>query len=391
MPMLHDTDVLIVGGGLVGASLALALAGTNLHVTVVEARPEPALAPADDWDNRLYAISPGTRQFLQQIGAWDYLPPSRLSAIEHMHIVGDDPQATLDFMAADAGVSQLATVLESRTLQAALLQALASVPQVQWQYHRAPVALQQAHDHVALTLADGHTLRARLLVGADGARSWVRQHSGIDVRARDYQHSGVVANFRCQLPHHQIAHQWFRPDGVLAYLPLPAQHMSMVWSTPDDHARQLLQQSPADLADTVAAAGGHRLGQLTLTTPAAAFPLQRMTASTMVQPRLALIGDAAHTVHPLAGQGVNLGFMDARELAGLLRQCAPQGCGDYLLLRRYARARAADVAAMQWLTDTLHHLFQHPAPPLRWLRNQGLRHTNRLGPIKRALMQQAFG
>jgi 2-octaprenylphenol hydroxylase len=219
----------------------------------------------------------------------------------------------------------------------------------------------------------------------------VRTQAGVGVNTRDYGQLAVVANFATGIPPRNIARQWFRKDGVLAWLPLPENRMSMVWSTDPAHARKLLAMPPAELGATVAEAGENLLGPLSLITPAAAFPLRLQNAEVMVKPRLALVGDAAHLVHPLAGQGVNLGFHDVIGLEETLNNRNVQAdVGDYALLRRYERSRKMDISAMQITTTGLHALFGSDLPGAGRLRNLGMAFTNRQQWLKRRLMAHAM-
>jgi ubiquinone biosynthesis UbiH/UbiF/VisC/COQ6 family hydroxylase len=243
-----------------------------------------------------------------------------------------------------------------------------------------------------LTLTDGRRFSARLVVGADGLHSWVRQAAGIVAEPRSYGQQGVVANFDCELAHHGCARQWFRTDGgVLAWLPLPGRRMSIVWSAPDAQAHELLALSHDAFTARVAEAGANVLGALRMITPPAAFPLQSLRLPTSIAHRMALVGDAAHGVHPLAGQGVNLGFGDAQALAGVLAERGPVGdAGAPILLERFARRRAEPVLAMHTVTDGLVRMFGPRAPWLKTLRNVGLSAVDRLPIIKRALAQSAL-
>ena len=385
-----DFDVIIVGAGLVGASLALALRGAGLRIAVVDTQlPRPVVDPTD-WDSRVYAISPGSAEFLETCGAWSALDADRVCRIEDMHVFGDDAVSALKFGAYDAGLRELAVIVENRELQRALGQVLESAPQVEI---IAPVTCTELNFTTAaaqLALADGRRLQARLIVGADGADSWVRRQAAIDVTTRPYQQTAVVANFALARPHRGVAAQWFLRDGVLALLPLPGARVSMVWSTAIEHAAQLLALTADELAAQVAAAAQNKFGDMSLITPAAAFPLRMQRVRRLIQPRLALIGDAAHNVHPLAGQGVNLGFRDARELAQVLAARGAQAdCGDYHLLRRYERARREDIATMQFTTDTLQRLFNNDEQRLAKLRNLGLRLANRQPWLKNLLVRHA--
>jgi ubiquinone biosynthesis UbiH/UbiF/VisC/COQ6 family hydroxylase len=243
-----------------------------------------------------------------------------------------------------------------------------------------------------LELRDGRALHAKLIVGADGADSWVRAQAPIEVKISHYGQQAVVANFSTAKPHYDIAYQWFRRDGVLALLPLPGNRVSMVWSTAQENAARLLALPHDDLAAEVAASADGVVGELKVITSPAAFELRLQRVARLVRPRLALIGDAAHNVHPLAGQGVNLGFRDARELARVLAQRGAQtDCGDYHLLRRYERARQEDILATGLTTDALQKLFSSERPWLTGLRNFGLRVTNNQLQLKNLLVRHAVG
>ena len=385
-----DFDVVIVGAGLVGASFALALRGTGLKLALVEAQAPAAVA--DSWDSRVYAISPGSAAFLQGLGVWKRLEPGRISPVHEMHIHGDAADAQLRFSAYEAGVAELASIVESRRLQSVLWQALEHQHELELICPELCTALQLRDDAAELALAGGRTLRARLVVAADGMHSWARQAAGIAAALKPYGQKGVVANFACARPHHDTAFQWFRGDGVLAYLPLPGQRMSIVWSTPDAHAAELLALSPDALGAQVAAAGKDALGELSLLCAAQQFPLALQRAARLAAPRFALIGDAGHVLHPLAGQGVNLGFGDASALAGVLQQREPfRDPGEIRLLRRYERARAEDILALAWVTDGLQRLFAAPGGGVAKLRNAGLNLTNALPVLKNLLIRRALG
>jgi 2-polyprenylphenol 6-hydroxylase len=307
-----------------------------------------------------------------------------------MQVHGDDPAARLDFNAYDAGLRELAYIVENRALQHALWERLRETPHVRLICPGRCASAAFDREVVRIALENGQELTARLLVGADGGDSWVRKQAGIAVSPHAYGQLGVVANFRTGKAHHGTAFQWFRRDGVLALLPLPGNRASMVWSTPEAHGRELLAAQPEALAAEVQAASQLALGELQLITPAAAFPLQLQRVSQLVKPRVALVGDAAHNVHPLAGQGVNLGFRDARELATVLAgRGAQNDCGDYALLRRYERARREDILAMQLATDGLQQLFAADAVWLERARNLGLKLLNAQPLIKTRLVRQA--
>lgn len=377
-------DVIVVGGGLVGAASALALAQAGRRVVLVEGRTPDFTDLTEGWDARVYAISPANRAFLQALGAWPEM--SRVGTIRAMDVRGD-AGGRIGFAAEDAGGDALAWIVENRWLLAALWRALPRAG-VECVCGVQPQALQVDPHAARLTLSDGTVREASLLVGADGANSWVRDALGITASVKPYGHSGVVANFACARAHGGVARQWFTGRDVLAWLPMAGDRISMVWSTATPEA--LLQLTPAALCETVAAAGGHALGALQCLTPAAAFPLRLIRPQCVIGARALLVGDAAHTVHPLAGQGVNLGFADAALVAQLLH--GARDPGSYLLLRRYERARLAPVRTMQYTCDALFQLFQPSAlPALGWLRNTGLTLTDRLPGLRRLLARQAVG
>jgi ubiquinone biosynthesis UbiH/UbiF/VisC/COQ6 family hydroxylase len=383
-------DIVIAGAGLVGLALAAALARNGMTVALLDRLPPPPSADPQTWDARVYAVSPGSASFLQRVGAWQTLSCERIAAIESMRIVGDTG-ATLDFSAYELGERALAWIVEERALRAALLPAV-HVPGVDFVTGAKFASLAWSSAEGTLTLEDGRRFCGSLVVGADGLNSWVRQAAGIVVEPKSYGQQGVVANFECELAHHGCARQWFREDGgVLAWLPLPGRRMSIVWSAPDAQAGELLALAHDALTARVAEAGGHVLGTLRMITPPAAFPLQSLRLPTCIAHRMALVGDAAHGVHPLAGQGVNLGFGDAQALANVLAERGPVGdAGAPILLERFARRRAEPVLAMHTVTDGLVRMFGPRTPWLKTLRNAGLSAVDRLPIVKRALAQSAL-
>jgi ubiquinone biosynthesis UbiH/UbiF/VisC/COQ6 family hydroxylase len=390
--MIEQFDVVIVGGGLVGASMAAALADSRLQVALLEGRPPAALPQDASWDARIYAISPGNQRFLRDIGAWQRMDGARVAPVRQMQVRGDRKGSQLLLDAADAAASELASILENRLLLDALWQGLAQQPNLRIVSPCRPTRIEWGDDNALIALDDGRTLACRLVIGADGANSWVRAQAGIEAKPDPYGQKGVVANFACERPHRGIARQWFFDDGILAWLPLPGNRISIVWSTFDAKADALVAFDADALCERVALAGANELGQLTPITPAAAFPLRLLRLPQTVKPRLALVGDAAHNVHPLAGQGVNLGFQDARLLAQMLCDL-PLGAdaGDYRLLRRYERGRKEDVLLMQLVTDSLQKLFNNSNPLLAGLRNLGLGLTDRIAPVKQLLIRHALG
>ncbi len=386
-------DVAVVGGGLVGAALARALSGARVAL-VAQAR-RARTTPSPEFDSRIYAISPGNASFLADIGAWDAMPDARVTPVHAMRVHGDDGESLVEFDAGETGVEALAWIVEDGLLQDALWGGLERQRELELFAPAEGARLEVGGEHALLELADGRALHASLVVGADGARSAVRAQSGIVAEERSYGQTAVVANFACARPHRNVALQWFqgaaRGGAVLALLPLPGDHVSMVWSTADAEARRLLELQPAALARELGEASRDALGELALVTPARGFALRRVTARRLVAPRVALVGDAGHVLHPLAGQGANLGFQDARELARVLGAREPfRDPGELRLLRRFERARAEAILAMRATVHGLFLLFDAKGGLASRVRNAGLNLTDRVTVIKNMLMRQAM-
>lgn len=385
-------DAAIVGGALAGAAAARALAGLRVALVSREARP---LAPGAALDARIYAISPGNADFLRRLGAWDAIPEAAKTPVRAMRVFGDDGASRLEFDAYRTGAAELAWIVEDGRLQDALWRGLEAQDGLALRAGASIRDLRIGPDAAVLALEDGRELRARLVIGADGARSVVRERAGLAGEASEYGHSAVVANFACTKPHRHVAWQWFRAagrEGVLALLPLPGEQVSMVWSVPAHEAARLLALEPEALAREVGAASRDAVGELAVVTPPRPFPLRRFAAPRLVAPRVALVGDAAHVVHPLAGQGLNLGLQDVASLLDVLRGREPwRDLGDMPLLRRHERARAEPVGAMRWTVNSLARLFSAQDPLVRRLRNAGLGWVEAAGPLKSALVRRAIG
>ncbi len=385
-------DVAVVGRGAVGLAAALALSRAGLRATLIGA---PLAADGDGgeidaWDLRVFALSPATRTLLESIGVWHALDAARVAPVYDMRVYPAFGSASdaLHFSAYEARVEALAWIVEQRNLLRALGQAarFAGLQIVDERFDgidadpRGPQPASGAvpEPTIPFRLEGGRRLSARLLVGADGAASRVRESAGLAWSVSDYPQRALVAHFDTERPHRDIAWQWFGRDGILALLPLPLPlppasgagaapgRVSMVWSAPHELADALLAMTPDELAARVQHAAGSALGAMTSISRVQAFPLRLGRAGSMIGPRVALAGDAAHLVHPLAGQGMNLGLGDVAVLARQLRERSPGADpGERLLLRRYARARAEPVAAMRSATDALQRLFdptRRPAP-----------------------------
>jgi len=379
-----QVDLIVVGGGPVGASLARAARGLSVALVAHERRVPAA---RDGFDARVYALSPGNVAFLREISAWSAIPEARRVPVHAMRIYGDEEGACLEFDAYGAGVPELAWIVEDAALQDALWLGLEANVLAPAQCE----SLRIEEAEATLALRGGSAMRARLVVGADGANSFVREQAGIAATDRDYGQGAVVANFRCERPHANVAYQWFQRGAVLALLPLPGEHVSMVWSLPAAEAKRIARLDASALCRSVESASRQVLGELRLVTPPRSYPLRRLAAARLVAPRVALAGDAGHVIHPLAGQGLNLGLQDARALAGVLAGREPQrDPGDLRLLRRYERARAEPILVMDTMVDSLFRLFGAENRFAARLRNAGLNLTDRLPVVKNMLMRQAM-
>lgn len=386
----HQTfHVAVVGGGLVGKSAALALAQAGLRVALVAqpAAPRPADVP---FDARIYALSASSQALLERLRIWQALDHDRLAPVYDMRVFGD-ALAELHFSAFQATVPQLAWIAESSLIEHALDAALRFQPQVSWLDTRAQ-GIDVKPDCACLALANGQVVQADLIVGADGAHSWVRAQIGANVTRRDYRQTGVVANFKAEKPHGETAYQWFVDGEIVALLPLPDAHVSLVWSATTEHARELLALPPAQLEAAVEQITHGRLGALECVGPAHGFPLARQSVDRLIAPRVALVGDAAHLIHPLAGQGMNLGLRDVAALADVIAKKEPfRDLGDLVLLRRYERARREDIGALTLATDGLQRLFSVPGTLARSVRNAGMAFVGAQPLVKRWLVSAALG
>ncbi|MBC7502401.1 MAG: UbiH/UbiF family hydroxylase [Herminiimonas sp.] len=395
--MQLQSDVCIIGNGAIGKTAALGLAQAGLSVTLLcpeGIKPSGVMSP-EAWDVRVYALNHDARALLSSMKVWDALDASRVTPIDAMEVHGDgtDNPGKLAFDAFGARVGALAWIVEDRNLNQALDAALKFASNVRV-VGGVAAAMQVSEKSVAITLASGESITASLLVGADGGQSWVRSQCGIDISYRPYAQNAIVANFSCEKPHHGVAFQWFTSaQGILALLPLPGNNVSMVWSAPHALADILINESPAQLAQRVSVLALESLGQLQAPTgDIKSFPLSLIRAQAITAPRVALVGDAAHVIHPLAGHGMNLGFADvAGLLATVTQRSAHQDCGDAKVLRRYARSRKEDILLMQVATDGLERLFAADFEPLRVARNIGLNLLDKLPVIKRQLMAHALG
>ncbi|MDB5933450.1 MAG: oxygenase [Massilia sp.] len=396
----HDSDVCIVGNGVIAKTTALGFAQAGHRVTLlVPPGPPAASAPpqgaGQPWDVRVYALNHTAHTLLSSLKVWGALDAARVAPVESMVVNGDGKQpGDIEFDAFGAHVGSLAWIVEDRNLNQALDAALKFAANVNIVSGRA-ASLHADSTGATVTLDGGAVIACALIVGADGGQSWVRGQCDIGLDYRSYHQRAVVTNFACGKPHHGVAYQWFTGhEGVVALLPLPGDRVSLVWSAPDALAETLLRESLGEMAVRLAVLSEDKLGQLRPLQPESVkdVPLALIRPHAIVAPRVALVGDAAHVVHPLAGHGMNLGFADVAQLLDTVAgREAQRSIGDERVLARYARARKEDVLLMQLATDGLARLFGADLEPVRVVRNLGLNLLNKLPAIKRRLMAHAMG
>ncbi len=391
--MKSTYDIVIVGGGLVGATFACALGGSDFKVAVLEHTP-PVPPPENEYDLRVSAITLASRAIFEHLGAWPLMPQRRVSPVRAMHISDAGGSGSIRFDAAEIGEPCLAWIVENSVLRAALHARLHQFTNIHWLCPAEVAEFDLRHEGATLTLADGRALAARLVVGADGADSRVRRAAGIETQALTLGQKGIVATVRTGQPHEQTARQRFLPTGPLAFLPLSEPHTcSIVWSADTALADELMALDDAAFRARLQQAFGDSLGKVESVGPRAAFPLALSHARAYTAEGLALVGDAAHTVHPLAGQGVNLGFLDAAALAQVLLEARAKkrDIGAHPVLRRYERWRKGNNLSMVAVTGGFKYLFGNELPIVRDLRNLGLDLTDRATPIKNRIIRRAAG
>jgi 2-octaprenyl-3-methyl-6-methoxy-1,4-benzoquinol hydroxylase/2-octaprenylphenol hydroxylase len=377
---------------MIGAACALALARKGFEVVLIEAREPSPWRAGDREDLRVIALAPSSARLLDGLGVWSTVRDARVSPYARMHVWDAETGAELHFDATPEGRAELGWIVENKLLQWTLWQALegAGVRRVCPGELRGFAA---RGDRVSLELNEGEPLSARVLVIADGAKSTLREKAGIATRGRDYAQRAVVAHVATEKPHEATAWQRFLPEGPIALLPLRDGRSSIVWTLPDAQARRVLSLDEPAFCEAVGLAADFRLGRVTEATPRASFPLRLQLAQTYAGEGCVLLGDAAHAVHPLAGQGANLGLRDVVELASVLGE-AREANRDFAsphVLQRYARRRRSADALDALSFDALARTFAWRAPPLVALRGLGMRALDALGPVKRKLVEHAAG
>ncbi|MFU8896068.1 MAG: UbiH/UbiF/VisC/COQ6 family ubiquinone biosynthesis hydroxylase [Gammaproteobacteria bacterium] len=397
--MRTEVDIAVVGAGMVGAATAALLArrAPGASIAVLDADAPPRWRATDEPGLRVSALSEASRRVLAACGAWDEIAASRISPYVHMRVwdgaIPAGGPGAIRFSAADVAVPVLGHIVENELVRLALRNALLPLENVKLFDGARLEALALDGARAELGIDDGRRLYARLVVGADGARSPSRAMAGLEVRGHDYEQRAVVCNLRCQLPHAETAWQRFLPDGPIALLPLADGRVSIVWTTTPEHAQSLLDADDGSFRAAVAEASDGCLGEVLATGPRAAFPLRMQHAPSYTRPRYALVGDAAHTVHPLAGQGVNLGFLDAAALAEIIAGglAAGRDPGDHALLRRYERWRKPENLVAMRAFDGINRLFSNDSRALGAIRRAGFTLVDRLAPLKDQFIRRAMG
>jgi len=400
MSEILRTDVAIVGAGLVGLAAAVAMHQAGFSVVLVDSRNPLDAGFADEaWDARIYAISPKNAQWLKDLGVWPLLNHTRISLMQSMEIFGEtdslkSEQMPITLSASDVNADCLGYIVESKSLMQALLKQVEALD-IKTRFDSQCEMISNSPDKVVLHLSNLKSIESTLLLASDGSHSWVRQHLNMSMHHKSYEQTAIVANFTATKSHGNIARQWFVQDAknhnsILAWLPLPDNKISIVWSASTNYADTLLMLDKDEFANAVKLAGKGILGELKLLSPAVRFPLSLQKSSTLVQNSVILVGDAAHQVHPMAGQGVNLGFRDIVDLVDIFKtKHQYQMLNDSSLLKQYTRTRKVDILNTVLLTDTLYHLFKSQNVAIKTVRNWGLSATNHHA-IKKLLVSNAL-
>jgi len=385
-------DIVIVGGGMVGTALAAALRDSEIQIVLLEGA-QPAQWTADDYDLRVSAITRASERILQSAGAWQGISQRRVSPFTDMQVWDAGGDGSIHFDSADIGEPYLGHIVENSVIVDALREVVRQAGNIDCRTGFQFTGYSQADDSLYVTLDDGGIIECSLLIGADGRQSAVREAAGITVQGHSYGQHALVATVSTTLDHQHTAWQRFLPGGPLAFLPLADGRCSIVWSTTPDQAAELVELDDELFCEQLGSAFAHKLGEISATSGRACYPLIQQHAQSYIADHVVLIGDAAHAIHPLAGQGVNLGFLDAAALAEILCQAAQRKrpLSDPQALARYQRWRKGDNLSMMWSMTALKQLFGTQSAPLRLLRNMGLSAVNGAGPVKQGIIRHAMG
>jgi len=390
-----DYDIVIIGSGVVGLATTLAIARqTKLNIALIESSANlPSWQVSSAHDHRVSAISLASKKLFELVGAWDSILAKRLHAFKNMQVFDEAEQGKIHFDCAEVNEPALGYIIEDRVLRTSLLEQLSCYPTIQLLQPIQLMKINHRPECVELTTTDEKTFSTKLLIAADGAESWVREQFDVALKTKDYEQIAIVATVQTEKPHQSTAWQRFLSTGPLAFLPLSDPHScSIVWSATHQEAQNLLKLNDAEFLQSLSAAFAH-LGIVTATSKRFHFPLRMRHAKNYVLNRVALVGDAAHTIHPLAGQGLNLGLQDAAYLAEVIAAAVNKN-RDYSqlhTLRRYERWRKSDNLAMLAAVDAIKYLFMHDNALLKTVRNAGMNFANRNTTLKNFFIQYALG
>jgi len=388
-------NIIIVGGGIVGTTLACSLAqNTNLKIALIEAREAKfEKIRENDFDIRVSAITRASQRLFTKLDAWSSIESKRVSQFTDMHVWDDTGVGEIHFDSADVGEPYLGHIIENSVILSSLYERMASIENITLISPAKINSIAYHDDYAELALQDDSTLTTRLVIAADGSQSWVRQQAGIIVRGWDYPQDALVTWVKTENPHQHTAWQRFMPDGPLAFLPLINGYSSIVWSSTPEHVQQLLHYSDAEFRSALTNAFSNTLGPVIENGPRGRFPLRYFVTENYIKPRLALIGDAAHTMHPLAGQGVNVGLQDVVGMSEILLAALEQkkDIGSNLVLRQYERSRRAENTPILATVNGFQRLFGSDDPALTWARNTGMKLAQSIPMLKNQIMRQAMG
>ncbi|MBE9526976.1 MAG: UbiH/UbiF/VisC/COQ6 family ubiquinone biosynthesis hydroxylase [Proteobacteria bacterium] len=387
-------DIIIVGAGMVGSTLACALGNSHLKVAVIEAYQSDFNWPENSHDIRVSALTHASQHIFENIGAWKSMQADGVAVYNKMHVWDATGQGQIHFDSVDVAQADLGHIVENRIIQKAVQNRLSDFDNIDLLMPLKLQALDSKIDGlIELTSSEGEKLTTDLVIGADGANSWVRKQAEIGLDSWAYHQTAVVCNVTTSESHQNACWQQFIPEGPLAFLPLADGQSSIVWSTTEDKAQALLNMDEQLFSQELQVAFGSSLGRIQLNSERGAFPLRLRHAKNYVKEHLALVGDAAHTVHPLAGQGVNLGLLDAVVLAEEILRAheKKRNIGSLATLRRYERRRKGDNIAMLAAMDGFKKLFSNDISPVKLLRNSGLNFVDNLPLLKNMMIKRAMG